>query len=155
MTRALTLATLLLAAMPLAAALADVAVGGDVRDPRAYSVDDLKAQPATEVEVSYEGGHGPAHATYTGVLLWTLVTAAGPIDAPGERTFLQHSILVRGADGYAVSLAIGELDPNFESKSVIVAYLQDGKPLDQPRLVVPGDHKGGRSVRDVTKIVIH
>ena len=35
---------------------------------------------------------------------------------------------VTGADGYVVALAVGELDPEFEGKSVLVAYARDGKP---------------------------
>ena len=61
------------------------------------------------------------------------------------------------SDGYAVVLSEGEVDPDFEGKTVLLAYAKDGKPLnpsDGVRLVVPGDHHGGRAVRDVVKIEV-
>jgi hypothetical protein len=58
--------------------------------------------------------------------------------------------------GYAVALAIGELDPHYEGKSVILAYAGGDPPATaaQLRLVVPGDVHGGRSVRDVAAIEV-
>ena len=57
--------------------------------------------------------------------MWDLLRQAQPIDAPGEgaagRSQLQHAILVRGQDGYAVAIAIGEIDPAFEAKQIILA----------------------------------
>ena len=51
-------------------------------------------------------------------------------------------------------LTLAEIDPEFEGKRVILAYWRDGQPLPggELRLVVPGDHRGGRSVREVVKI---
>jgi hypothetical protein len=37
---------------------------------------------------------------------------------------------------------------------VIVAYAEDGKPLDGLRLIVPGDKHGGRAVKDVVHIEV-
>jgi hypothetical protein len=53
-------------------------------------------------------------------------------------------------------LAIGELDPHYEGKSVILAYAGGDPPASaaQLRLVVPGDVHGGRSVRDVAAIEV-
>jgi hypothetical protein len=50
-----------------------------------------------------------------------------------------------------VALALGELDPNYEGKLVILAYEGGEPPASSTalRLVVPGDVHGGRSVRDV------
>ena len=62
--------------------------------------------------------------------------------------------MVRGGDGYAVALAIGEIDPAFENKQVVLADAQDGQPLAAARLVVPGDAKAGRSVRGVAAIEV-
>ena len=52
---------------------------------------------------------------------------------------------------------MGEIDPRFEGKNVIVAYDKDGKPLSAAeglRLVVPLDHHGGRAVRDIATIEV-
>ncbi|HEX4081153.1 MAG TPA: hypothetical protein VHX61_19995 [Rhizomicrobium sp.] len=47
-------------------------------------------------------------------------------------------------------------NPDFEGKNVILAYAKDGKlaPADGIRLIVPGDHHGGRDVRDVVTIEV-
>lgn len=98
--------------------------------------------------------HAGAQATYTGELLWTLVDDAGLVDEPGSKTHLQHTIIARGQDGYAVALAIGEIDPKFEGKQVIVAYEQAGKEMSGLKLVVPNDKRGGRSVKDLVSIEV-
>ena len=115
---------------------------------------ELQALPPVTVEVQHTEANAVQRTSFTGALLWSLVSAAGPVDEPGKRTFLQHSVLARGRDGYAVVLAIGELDPNFEGKQVLVAYAQDGKPLPALRLVVPVDARAGRSVRDLASIEV-
>ena len=53
-----------------------------------------------------------------------------------------------------MALALGEIDPHYEGKQIIIAYL-GGEPsasISSLRLIVPGDVHGGRSVRDVSKI---
>lgn len=62
-----------------------------------------------------------------------------------------------GRDGYTAVLALAEVDPEFEGKQVLLAYRRDGQPMDGHalRLVVPGDHHGGHSVRDVVRIDLH
>jgi len=86
--------------------------------------------------------------------LWTLLEKAHPIDEPGKNASLKHTLLITGRDGYAVALALGEIDPHYEGKQIIIAY-EGGEPpasISSLRLVVPGDVHGGRSVRDVAKI---
>lgn len=64
--------------------------------------------------------------------------------------------MITGRDGYRAVLALGEIAPDFENKSVILANRMDGKPLGagHPRVVVPLDKRGGRSVRDVMRIPV-
>ncbi len=142
--------------MVLAAAASAQAVSleGRVAHPRTLTVADLQRAPATGVTVSYDTEHGPQHGSYTGALLWTPIDGAGPVDEPGKRTRLQHIVLARGRDGYTVALALGEFDPSFEGKQVIVAFEQDGKPLPGLKLVVPNDKKGGRSVRNLATLKV-
>jgi DMSO/TMAO reductase YedYZ molybdopterin-dependent catalytic subunit len=144
-------AALLLAGSVVAVAQspASVALRGSVAHPENLTASDLMRLPPTTVAISFDTQHGPEHATYVGALLWTLLDRAGLVDAPGRRTRLQHTVLASGRDGYAAALAIGEIDPGFEGKPVIVAYSRDGKPLTALRLVVPGDRRGGRSVKDL------
>ena len=127
-------------------------IEGRVEHPRTLALADLQALPPVTVQVEHAHGQDAQRKTFTGALLWPLITAAGPVDEPGKRTFLQHTVLGRGQDGYAVALAIGELDPNFEGKQVLVAYAEDDKLLPSLRLVVPADTRGGRSVHDLVAI---
>ena len=116
----------------------------------------LKTFPAITVNVTFETGQGKKVGTYAGVLLWALLEKAVTIDEPGKNAQLRHTLLITGRDGYAVAIAIGEIDPHYEGKSVILAYA-GGEPaasFGSLRLVVPGDAHGGRSVRDVATIEV-
>lgn len=154
------LATLLAAAPASAVAQTStpapvgLAVQGRVEHPRTLTLAELQAQPPVTLDVEYSTANGVRKASFTGALLWTLITAAGPVDEPGGRNGLRHTLLARGQDGYAVVLAIGELDPHFEGKQVLVAYAQDGKPLPGLRLVIPADAHAGRSVHDLVAIEV-
>jgi hypothetical protein len=114
----------------------------------------LKSLPAVTVDVTFETGQGKKSGRYTGVLLWALLEKAEAIDEPGKNASLKHALLITGRDGYAVALAMGEIDPHYEGKQVIVAYSGGEPPASMAflRLVVPGDVHGGRSVRDVATI---
>ena len=107
------------------------------------------------VEVSHADHNGARTSRYTGVLLWTLVKAAEPVDENGPRTHLQHIFRVIGQDGYSVALAIGKIEPDFEGKQVLVAYAQDGQALTTLKLVVPADAKAGRNVHDLIAIDVN
>ena len=139
---------------PAAAAPIGLAMAGRVGQPGTLSLADLQALPSLTVEVTHSSARGPQAATYTGALLWPLLAAAAPVDEPGRSTHLRHTVLAHGRDGYAVTLAFGELDPQMAGKEVIIAYAQDGKPLPSLRLVVPGDSHAGRAVRDLVSIEV-
>ncbi len=64
-------------------------------------------------------------------------------------------VTVTGQDGYAVTLAMAEIDPEFENKQVLLALDRGGAAMDYPRLAVPDDKRAGRSVRDVQSIAVH
>lgn len=150
------LAVALLLVLPLAAQAqapaGRVEISGQVQQPASFSIEGLAALPSVEVQAPREGG---AMASYVGPLLWPILSAASLVDGSGKGAHLQHVCFARGADGYAVAVAIGEIDPGFEGKPVIIAYKQDGVLLAFPRLVVPGDHKAGRAVRDLVAIEVH
>ena len=145
---------LVLLAAPAASAqdapAAGLVIQGQVGHPRTLALPDLMALPRVTVTLA----HDAQKASYTGALLWAVVSAAAPTNLPGDRTHVQHTVLARGKDGYAVALAIGELDPNLEGKQVLVAYERDGKPLPAPRLVVPGEAHPARSVKDLVAIEV-
>ncbi len=132
----------------------ELALSGRVAHPRTLALDELRALPPIAVEVAHVTSGGKQKASYTGALLWTLLSAAAPMDDAGKGSHFQHVLLARGQDGYAVASAIGELDPRLENKQVVVAYEQDGKPLPALHLVVPGDAHSARSVRDLVSVEV-
>jgi DMSO/TMAO reductase YedYZ molybdopterin-dependent catalytic subunit len=127
---------------------------GKVKQPQRWTIDDLKKMPAEHATVSYQTDRGVVSASFTGVLLWSLIGAAGGIDDSGKNAELRHAIRITAKDEYVVVTSTGELAPDFGDKAAIVAYERDGQPLDGFRIVMPGDKHGGRNVRDVVSISI-
>ncbi len=79
-----------------------------------------------------------------------------------KNSFLRQYVLVEATDCYGAIVATGEIQPNLEGKTVLVAYEKkdsDGTvvPLIDEgfaRLVVPGDKAGARYVTNVRNILI-
>jgi len=65
-------------------------------------------------------------------------------------------VRITGSDGYAAVVALAELAPQFAGRQVQLAHHLNGAPLTDGafRLIVPGDRRAGRSVRDVVRIVV-
>ena len=142
-----------MAPMAKAAAVKSLAVklDGKVKAPASFTLAQLKALPKVTVAVDYaEQGK----SRWSGASLMAIIEKAGTTEPKGHGAYLQHLILARGTDGYGAGIAIGELDPKFAGKVVIIAYEKDGKPLDSLRLIVPGDAHAGRGVRDLAEITV-
>jgi molybdate transport system substrate-binding protein len=111
--------------------------------------------PITQ-RVGFMTGHGEQQNEWTGPLLWDVLVASGAIDAarPAEQVHL--AVRVIGADGYAAVIALAEIAPQFAGRPIQVADHMNGAPIPDHalRLIVPGDRRGGRSVRDVVRIDI-
>jgi DMSO/TMAO reductase YedYZ molybdopterin-dependent catalytic subunit len=100
--------------------------------------------------------HGETHV-YEGP---TLASVLERLDAPlggrlrGEA--LRTYVVVRAADGYVVVFSLAEIDPAMSPTAVILADQADGAPLPAEegplRLIVEGDARPARSVRQVTAI---
>ena len=114
----------------------------------------LEGLPRVECRVTEDG----RAVTYTGVALATILDR-GSKDAgtmPALRSLSDSVLLVRGADGYqaAVSAAEAAMDPKGER--YLLAVARDGRPLAKGqgpvRLIVPGDPKHVRWVREVATI---
>jgi hypothetical protein len=71
---------------------------------------------------------------------------------------LASYLLVEAADGYRVVIALPELDPAFTGKQIVLAFLKDGRPLDDKegpyRIVIPDEKRMARWVRQVTRLKI-
>jgi len=138
----------------LAAEVPAVRFDGAVAHPQTFTLADLKAMTARQVDATFGTMHGQEHHVWTGVLLLDLIGKAGPKDEGGKNPALRHVVLVRGKDGYVVAVADGEIDPMAENKPVILAYRRDGDAGDLAglRLVIPGDQHGARQVHDVVEV---
>ena len=130
-------------------------IQGRIAHPQVLTVADLEHLPPTTVTVTQIAEHGSRTASYTGVLLWTLLDRASLVDEPGRKTRLRHTILARGMDDYTVALGLGEIDPKFEGKPVIVALARNGKRMRSLELIVPGDKHAGRDVHDLDAIKVN
>ena len=155
--KAMFLVSALFALLPVSAIAADPAkLTGAVKTPLSLDEATLNKLPVASVEVSYVRASGSNRGTYTGVLLWDLLAKAGLVNDAGINGRLKHTLLVTSRDGYAVALALGELDPAYGNKKVLLAYKgsDDIPSFDHLRLLVPGDIHAGRAVRDVASIEV-
>jgi hypothetical protein len=77
-------------------------------------------------------------------------------DLRGARLLLY--VVVEAADDYRVVFSLSELDPSNTDAMFLLADRRDGRSLDAAegpyRLVVPGDKRRGRWVRQVRRFVI-
>jgi len=135
------------------AASAGLKIDGSVRTPQIITVEDIRDLPATRVNVAYQTKQGEATASFTGVLLWTLLDRAGGIDEAESRAEIRHTLKITGRDGYAVALSVGEIDPKLAAEPAIIAYQRDDQALDAGealRLVMPWDRHATRNVLGLT-----
>ena len=136
-------------------------LSGLVSHAASYDEAALAALPSVTESVTYTAGGSPVSASYTGLSLWTLLTAAGLVTDPAiKNDELREYVLATGSDGYEAAFSLGELDPRFggsASAPDLVAYAQDGQLLGADgfaRLVVPGDAAGGRYVSNLVSLQV-
>jgi hypothetical protein len=102
--------------------------------------------------------HGEAHV-FEGPLLIDVLKSTGVESGAALRgPALAQAAVVRAADGYAVVFGLAELDAGIRTGRIILADTVDGAPLaaeDGPlRLIVEGDVRPARSVRQVTSVQV-
>ncbi|WP_407541842.1 molybdopterin-dependent oxidoreductase (plasmid) [Deinococcus radiomollis] len=147
------------ASMSFSTATTAITLGGQLTAPRSFVLADLQALPGHEVSLTYMAAGKSVTHTFKGVLLSDLLTAARPAFDPRVRNAsLTWYVLAQGADGYAALFSLGEIDPGFGNRGVLLAYAQDGQPLPASdgavQLVVPGDLKGGRYVSSLVRLTV-
>lgn len=137
--------------MPVIAALALLAAA----TPAALPLDTatLAGLPAARVTFT---AHGKTQAC-EGVWLADLAAAAGlPAGEALRGPALTTLILAEAADGYRVAFTLAEIDRKLGNRPVLLASRCDGKALadgDGPlRLVVPGEARAARSVRQLQRL---
>lgn len=133
-----------------------VTISGEVTKPLTLQAADLKALPHTEV--TGKDRDGKEHR-YSGVALAELLKKAGATlggELRGEN--LMKYVVVKAIDGYEALYVLPELDPDFAERTIILADAVDGAPLPSGvgpyRIVVPGEKKPARWVREVKSIEV-
>jgi hypothetical protein len=154
LSRAVFVAAALLLIAPALGQSPSLSLEGKVKQSQHWTLDDLRKLPAQHVDVLYQTEKGPVNASFTGVSLWSLIEAAGGVDDAAKGAGLRHAIRVTATDGYVMVTSTGEINPDFGAKEALVAYERDGKPLNDFRIVMPGDKHGGRNVHDVVTIAV-
>lgn len=144
------------AASPVVAA-ATIELTGLVTTPTTRSVSDLQTLPVQTAEVDFQSGKGDQHHTYTGVLLWDVLNQAGiATDENVKNDILRFYAVITASDGYQTVISLGEIDPQFGNNPYLLAWDEDGAPLEGDsgplRLVTPGDVHGGRYISGIASI---
>ncbi|WP_342362141.1 hypothetical protein [Terrarubrum flagellatum] len=121
-----------------------------------FTAERIAALPRQTIKLTQKTGRGDETAEWSGPLLWDALVAAGVIEADKHAEHVRMVLRARGRDGYVVTLSLSELSPELEGKSVIIATQRDGAALADRslRLVVPGDRRAGRAVRDLVNITV-
>ena len=133
-----------------------LSISGEVTKPLTLQAADLKAMPHTDV--TGKDRDGKEH-TYSGIPLVALLKQAGATvggELRGEN--LSKYVIVKAIDGYEVLFALPELDPEFATRTIILADSVDGAPLPSGvgpyRVVVPDEKKPARWIREVKSIEV-
>ncbi|WP_421994342.1 hypothetical protein [Roseococcus sp.] len=147
MRRLLVIAVLALLAAP--AAWAQTIVVEIEGRSRVLDAAALAALPTATSSVERNG----ARVTYTGPLLWQVLAAGGA--APEYALAARLALLVTASDGYTTVLSLGEIAPELGNRPVLLGLSADDASIRSfPRLVVPGERRGARGVRDVARLTV-
>ena len=72
--------------------------------------------------------------------------------------FASSLLIVRASDNYQAVFTLAELDPTNSDKSIILAFNQDGKPLNSKdgmlRIISPAEKRHIRWVRQVQSFIV-
>ncbi|MBX5492274.1 MAG: molybdopterin-dependent oxidoreductase [Chloroflexi bacterium] len=133
----------------------ELTVQGLVAEPRTYTLEALRALPASEVW--FQAVNELMPRMYRGVTLYDLLMDAGPLFDPARPTDpLNWYVVVSAGEGRSAVVAWGEIHPWFEEKPVLVAYERDGQPLPpqmgMARLVVPFDRQATRGIANIRTV---
>jgi hypothetical protein len=133
----------------------ELTVETEAGKPTVLTKSDIESLPRVKVTTH----EGDTSVTFEGIALKAVLEKAGlefGHSMRGKR--LASCLLVQAADGYRVVIALPEIDPDFTDKQIVLAFLQDGKPLDAKagpyRIVIPDEKRMARWVRQVTKLKI-
>jgi ABC-type molybdate transport system substrate-binding protein len=123
---------------------------------RLVSPERIARLPHLTQRVGFMTGHGEQQNEWSGPLLWDVLVESGAVDPAKPADQVHLAVRVTGADGYVAIIALAEIAPQFAGRPIQIADGMNGTSLPHQalRLIVPGDRRGGRSVRDVVRIDI-
>ena len=103
--------------------------------------------------------HGGTESAFEGVALADVLQLAGVKFGEGLRgRSLALYLVVEAADGYQAVFALPELDPAYTDRVILLADHRDGMKLSDAegplRIIVPGEKRQARWVRQVTVLTI-
>jgi len=135
-------------------------ISGQATEPATFTPITLAAlDQATSETATFLSGAGQVTDTYTGVSLWTLLQDQGLVTDPTiKNDVLRFGVVATGSDGYRALISLGEIDPAFGNQPDLVAYEDTGGQFGPDgsagamRLVVPGDHAGGRYISNLADL---
>ena len=135
-------------------------LSGQVSDPATFTPVTLAALDQSTTETAtFLSGAGSVTDTYTGVPLWRLLQDQGLLTDPAiKNDALRFGVVATGSDGYRALISLGEINPAFGNQPDLVAYadtegqLGPGGSAGAMRLVLPGDHAGGRYVSNLVDL---
>ena len=105
-----------------------LSVSGDVATPVTFTTAEFAAMTHSSITVPEKNG---GNTVYQGVRLRDVLGEAGaPFGKPLRGKALASYVLASAKDGYQVTFALAELDPDSQdSDRIVVADRRDGKPL--------------------------
>jgi DMSO/TMAO reductase YedYZ molybdopterin-dependent catalytic subunit len=132
-----------------------VTVTGETGSPLRLTAADLAKLPRRTVHVADHG----KNATFEGTPLADVLKLVGaPLGENLRKDKLLLVLVVDARDGYHAAFSLPEIDPEFTDREILLADKKDQKPLSAEegplRVVVPGEKKGARWVRQVSALRI-
>lgn len=148
------LCLMVLPAVPAAAQDAfRIALSGIGPEAITLTPESIAGLPPIEMDVTYQTSRGTSGRRFAGVLFWDVLQAQGAFEGMEHNAELAKTFAVSAADDYVIAFSVGEIHPDFGNTPMILADKLDGKPFEGGfRIIVPGDTRGARNVRDVVGI---
>jgi DMSO/TMAO reductase YedYZ molybdopterin-dependent catalytic subunit len=119
-------------------------------------LDMVRGLPEQTLTHTMRNPRSSSDRTFRGAKLFDYVVAAGILPAKmGGGALADGYFVVTAEDGARTIVALAEVWPNASSKTVLLAYEQDGEPVrggTGVRLVLTGDGLAGRSLGGVVNI---
>jgi DMSO/TMAO reductase YedYZ molybdopterin-dependent catalytic subunit len=131
-------------------------VGGEVERPIKLTAGDLAGMIRQSVRAK---DHKGVESSWEGVAVIDLLRKAGArVDDKLRGGAMVDYLVVEASDGYRAAFALAEIDPAFTDRVTLLADRRDGHPMAEPegplRVVVPGEKKHARWVRQVNRLTV-